>query len=233
MNNLSLVTYTHTKAKDLHPAYFGRLAKYFPQMKNVYVSCNEEISYATTVLYNDFTRHANQMMDVLDATPSKYVIYCQEDYILYDYVNVDKLNEFMEIMDADDIPFIRLIESGVGTVSRVYNDELSYVGTDSPYYFSTQATIWNKDVLYNMFKTSNVQSIFQEPDNTPYLLSITNRGLFTSKRGAAVGGHYNSLYYPYIATAVVKGKWNMREYSNELSEIFNEFGLTPSNRGIF
>lgn len=228
-----MVTYTHSKAKDLHPAYFGRVHKYFPQMTNIYIACNEAVSYGTTVIYSDAERHATQMMNILDSTLSKYVIYCQEDYILCDYVNIDALNEFVGVMDADDIPFIRLIESGVGTVSRVYNDELSYIGTDSPYYFSTQATIWNKDVLYNMFKTSNVQSIFQEPDNTPYLLSLTNRGLFTSKRGAVVGGHYNSLYYPYIATAVVKGKWNMREYSNELSEIFGEFNLNPSIRGIF
>lgn len=233
MNNLSLITYTHSKAKDLHPAYFGRLEKYFPQMKNLYVSCNEIVPYGTTVVYDDSVPFANHMMDVIQKTPSKYIIYCQEDYILYDYVNTDKLNEFVAIMDANDIPFIRLIESGVGTVRETYNNELSYVGTDSPYYYSTQATIWNKNILYKMFELSNMQTIFQEPENTPYLLSLTNRGLFTTQRGTAVGGHYNSLYYPYIATAVVKGKWNVREYANELSSIFSEFDLNPYIRGTF
>ena len=41
-----------------------------------------------------------------------------------------------------------------------------------------------------------------------------------SKRGTS---HYDSSIYPYVATAVVKGKWNMYEYKEELTRIFNEY----------
>ena len=32
--------------------------------------------------------------------------------------------------------------------------------------------------------------------------------------------HYDSSIYPYICTAVIKGKWNFKEYKKELFEIF-------------
>lgn len=232
MENLSLLTYTHSKAKDVHPAYFGRLTKYFPQMNNSYVACNETTPYGISLVYNDSDSHAQHMMNSLDKIPTQYVIYCQEDYILFDYVDVNKLEEFVSIMETDSIPFIRLIDSGVGKVNKIYNEELSYIDTSSPYYFSTQATIWNKTVLYNMFGLSNIKTIFQEPENTPYLLSLTNRGLFTTNRGKAVGGHYNSVYYPYIATAVVKGKWNVSEYNDEIQTVAKEYNINILQRGV-
>ena len=32
--------------------------------------------------------------------------------------------------------------------------------------------------------------------------------------------HYDSSVYPYVCTAVIKGKWNFKEYKKELYEIF-------------
>jgi len=47
------------------------------------------------------------------------------------------------------------------------------------------------------------------------------------------GGHHDSSIYPYIATAVVKGKWNLSEYKNELLPLLNEHNIVIENRGIF
>ena len=44
--------------------------------------------------------------------------------------------------------------------------------------------------------------------------------------------HYDSLVFPYIATAINKGKWNMSEYSNELDKLFGEYNINPFERGI-
>ena len=52
------------------------------------------------------------------------------------------------------------------------------------------------------------------------------------KRGNTVGGHFNSHSYPYIATAVVKGKWNHSEYSKELDIVFHKYDINPFERGI-
>jgi hypothetical protein len=49
------------------------------------------------------------------------------------------------------------------------------------------------------------------------------------KRG---GNHYDSNVYPYIATALVKGKWIMSEYSNELTPILNSNNININKRGV-
>jgi hypothetical protein len=40
------------------------------------------------------------------------------------------------------------------------------------------------------------------------------------------------LVFPYIATAINKGKWNMSEYSKELDFLFKEYNVNPFERGI-
>ena len=44
--------------------------------------------------------------------------------------------------------------------------------------------------------------------------------------------HYDSIVFPYICTAIVKGKWNMNEYQNELDKLFGEYNINPFERGI-
>ncbi len=37
--------------------------------------------------------------------------------------------------------------------------------------------------------------------------------------------HYDSLIFPFIATAIVKGKWNNLEYASELWSLFDEYNV--------
>ena len=43
--------------------------------------------------------------------------------------------------------------------------------------------------------------------------------------------HHDSEIYPYIATAVVKGLWNLTEYPAEMAEVVKEFGIDCRERG--
>ena len=234
MNNISLLTYTHTNTKDVHPMYFGELSKYFPSLENNYVTCNEKIDYAKCIIYNDSETHGVQMVNALQKIPTDYVIYSQEDYILFDYVKVDELQKLINYMEADkEIPFIRLIQSGLGNVKEKYNDDLAYLDSDWEYYFSTQITIWRKDILLQMYKNSNPERITSTEVNlVQHLRDISTKGMFHLKRGNQIGGHFNSHSYPYIATAVVKGKWNHSEYSKELDTLFHKYNVNPFERGI-
>jgi hypothetical protein len=44
--------------------------------------------------------------------------------------------------------------------------------------------------------------------------------------------HYDNYVYPYIATALVRGKWNLREYNVELGKILTEYKIDINKRGI-
>lgn len=226
LDNLSLLTYTHSKCIDIHDIYFDRIKKYFPSLLNNFVMCNVPINHTNCIIYDDNEPHSQQMVNVLKQIKTKYVIYSQEDYILYDFVKIDKIKKFLAKMDEDpSIGFIRLIHSGLGNISTKYNDELGYVDKNSDYYYSTQVSIWQKEVLLKMFELSNVNSIFDESQNSFFLNKLPIIGLYDLSNGNQIGNHYNSLTYPYIATAKVKGIWNTSEYLNELNDIFKEYNI--------
>ena len=48
------------------------------------------------------------------------------------------------------------------------------------------------------------------------------------KRGS---NHHDSSVFPYIATAIVKGKWNCLEYRKELEPIFKNYNIDRYLRG--
>ena len=43
--------------------------------------------------------------------------------------------------------------------------------------------------------------------------------------------HCDSEYYPYIATAIFKGKWTISEYPKELEVLFKKYSIDPLIRG--
>tara|TARA_Y100000114_G_scaffold114540_1_gene108581 strand:+ start:9844 stop:10548 length:705 start_codon:yes stop_codon:yes gene_type:complete len=233
MNNLSLLTYTHSKASDLHKPYYERLLKYFPDMKNIFFTCNEKVEYGKTFIYNDDDNHSVQMIRALEKIPTDFVMYSQEDYILYDYVKIKEIKKCIKVLENDpEVAFIRLIHSGLGNKTKKYNKDFTLVDPNSVYFFSTQASIWRKEHLIEMFKSSDVKSIFDEPYNSLFLKLMLVKGLYENKKGTKVGGHFNSWIYPYIATAIVKGKWNIKEYSKELDLLHKEYDIDPNIRGV-
>ena len=56
------------------------------------------------------------------------------------------------------------------------------------------------------------------------------KGLMYYGDEPARGGHFDCNFWPYVATAIVKGNWNFREYNIELSEISK---VNKSKRGKF
>ena len=43
--------------------------------------------------------------------------------------------------------------------------------------------------------------------------------------------HCDSEYYPFIATALFKGKWTISEYPIELKKLFTKYKIDPLIRG--
>ena len=231
---LTLLTYTHSKASDLHDAYFDRVKKLFNPENHV-VLCDKEINYNDIIMsiYDNESKYYEQMINALNKVKTEYVIYSQEDYILFDYVNLDKINNLISVLDNDKkLSFIRLIYSGVDFNTIDYNEDLIYLKTEHQYYFSTQITIWRTQDLKDMFNSSKVETIWDEPKNSIYLKELNKIGLCVKEKGDKVGGHFNSSIYPYIATAIVKGKWNDSEYSNMLNVIYDEYNINKEIRGV-
>lgn len=234
MNNLTLLTYTHSNCSDIHQIYFDSFERYFNEINHV-VLVNSAINddRITEVIYDEESDYYEQILLGLSKIETDYLIYSQEDYVLYDFVNKDLISKYVNLLDNDrDIMFLRLINSGLNGLEKDYDDEFIVIDEDNEYYFSTQITIWRKSDLERMFKLSKTKYISEEPKNSPFLKSLNGLGLCTKLKGDMVGNHFNSLIYPYTAVAILRGKWNFSEYGEILEKLLNKYNIDKNKRGL-
>jgi hypothetical protein len=97
MKNLCFLTYTHTNCKDIWNSYFGRLDKYASGIPS-YVIVNKILDQTKKYNNHFFLEYAEdhpyflQWVNALTSIPYDYFIYMQEDFILYDYINLKELD---------------------------------------------------------------------------------------------------------------------------------------------
>ena len=96
--------------------------------------------------------------------------------------------------------------------------------------FSIQPTLISPKNFVSLLESVSSKDIWEFERSVPsnrkdYMVYLGNE----VKRGVH---HYDSIVFPYIATAINKGKWNMSEYSKELDKVFYEYGIIPFERGI-
>ena len=233
MNDITLLTYTNTKVEDLHEAYFSRIKKFFPDLEKKITLCNQQLTYTPTVVYSDEQHtYPQQICNALNNIDTEYVLYSQEDYLLYDYVDTRELQRILDYMNANKrIGFVRLIQNSILNTQPV-NEFLVEMSSDILFYFSTQATIWRKDIFRELFLTTNTKLLRDEAENSSFLKALKTRGCCTTFSGERVNDyHYKSIIYPYICTGLVNGAWNCSEYSTELEAVFKEYNIDRTIRG--
>lgn len=234
MENISLLTYTHSNCTDVHKIYFDSIGDFFKNITH-YTLTNEQIDDDRTiqVIYDDNSDYYEQMLQGLSKIKTDYLIYSQEDYILYDEVNLSLLNDYVKLLDNNkDVMFLRLISAGLHGNEPDYNENFVIIDSDNEYLFSTQITLWRKESLEQMFRLSKSKYIYDEPKNSPYLKQLNGLGLCTKLKGNMVGNHFNSLIYPYTAVAILRGKWNFSQYGEILEKLLNKYNIDKNKRGL-
>ena len=228
------IAYTNSNCSDLWDVFQQQNGKY--STIPLYMISDKEVGGINNdklFIYNNDDDYYNVWIQALKKFDSDYFIYLQEDFILYDKVNNEKLNEYLEFLKQNpNYSFVRLLKSGRLRDKKIF-DNLYEIESSNINIFSMQATIWRtKDYISLMEKVKD--SKWLENDNYPKeMLRMGMKGLYhydgESKRGE---NHFDSNIYPYIATALVRGKWNTSEYNNELTPIFLEFSIDKNKRGI-
>ena len=168
---------------------------------------------------------------------SEYFLYMQDDFFIYNPIDRKTLNFYYEIMKENkEISCIRLFKSGIKSNSRVDNVPTLYnVDYATDYAFSMQPTIWRTEAFEKIQNTKLHISPWDEGKMTGDVLSSLGiNSLYhydnEPKRGM---NHYDSKVFPYIATALIRGKWNTKEYPEELNKILIEYGINKSIRGEY
>lgn len=239
MENMALVIDTNHRYSDVWAPCFGRLEKFFPKSIKKYIFVDipsEEIpSDIQSIYYDDNETYRNQFLSCLQQIEEDYILYSSEDYILYDHVQEYKLQYVVNILEENSANFMKLIK-GPEYVSRYRNyPDIFEINPADGNFFAQQASVWNTKDFKKVFEASPSTNgrMQQEPGGSNICRQIgINKGLQyysgENKRGLL---HYNSSIFPYIATAVVKGKWNISEYNDELQEIFQEYNIDAGIRG--
>ena len=246
-NEIALVVNTISKNSDIWEAFFTNIKKYVHPdfFTSKYVFVDDDLSRIpkdyNVLRYDSSKTYKQQFCSCIKSVKEKYCIYISEDYILYDNVDVEKIDYFKGILNYNQsISFIRFMKGGVFDDNfEQYEENLFYVPEDKEYFYTNQAAIWKTRDLQRIhilgpnlhIANKDWQNSF-EYQATKTCNELNIKGLFCyyneNKRGIY---HYDSSVFPHISTALVKGKWNMREYPNEMAKLIKKFKINITKRG--
>lgn len=227
---IPLVLYTNSEYDDVCKIFFGELNKYLPNQK-LYVISNERHSAipedVTLITYNESDSYVNRLLSTIPQIKEDVVLFLHEDMILYDFPKTDSINKYVKYVNDGIVDSIKLIYVK-GNDSKFEIDTTLVSNEYSK--FSIQPTLISPKNFVSLLESVSSKDIWEFERSVP-----TNRRDYMVYLGGEVKRgihHYDSLVFPYIATAINKGKWNMNEYSKELDKIFYEYGVMPFERGI-
>ena len=227
--NAPIVVYTHTDVSDLWPMFFGELKSYMSD-SNVYVAVNKKddrLSEYNQIHYDDSKPYTERCKEILSQIKEDVIIFLHEDMILIGSPMIDNLNKYISYVSDDKVKSIKLI-SIVGDFQCWESDKTVINNKDTK--FSIQPTIIKTKTFLDLISKVEPLNIWEFEDRVPveeghYMVSLGNE----KRRGIY---HNDSYIFPYISTAINKGKWNYSEYEKELNTLFNIYNINPFERGI-
>jgi len=260
MEDIALIIYTHTDCSDIWKPCFTRLEMYGRQFVKKYVFINEHVTNIPEdyqqIVYDDSLIFSEKFLQCLIKINETYVVYTHEDFILYDSVNFRKIVEYKNIIEnnTDNICQIQLIRCGMPSLNKPgfhfqklepYKDYPDlFVLPDNCKQYNGQTTLWNKKKLIEVYKNNvygnstkvnkNKKIIDMEnPKTHTWMVNNGIRGLFHYDTRAKLRGlAWDSIVYPYISTAVRKGKWDLRQNKATLIQnLLQDFNIDINLRG--
>jgi len=235
-NEIAIIVDTNSNYSDVWPPCFGRLERYAKDFKKyVFTDNSTDIpSNFSPIVYNNSESYRNQFLSCIKQVEEKYVLYTSEDYILYDYVSAEEIVNIMQILDRTEYSFCKFIKGPEHTIKYSEGENLYVIDQNSRNLFAQQASIWKTRDFQRVFEESHPSNgrMQHEPQGSDLCRKLNIRGLQhysgTPKRGVH---HHDSSIYPCIATAVVKGQWNISEYLEEMNLISEEYKINFNIRG--
>jgi hypothetical protein len=235
----TIILYTHTDYKDVWPMIFGQTNKYLSSYnKIIFVDRFDESinSDYKQIYYDDKLSYTDRMKSCLEKVTDEIVLFFHEDMPLYEEPDHEILGQFASLVKSGKADFIRLIKAGVDEtfIPSGVHPNLVLCSDDS--LFSIQPTITTTKKLKDIFSDFPNLNIWQFESNVSescirrnYKNCYMASKEFETKRGIY---HWNSEVFPYIATAIVKGRWNCAEYNLELNQMFETYDIDKGKRGM-
>lgn len=228
------VAYTNSNCIDLWDIFQEQIKRH--SNLPLYIISDKmpnNINLSGVHIYDNNDPYYKVWIDGLLSFSSDYFIYLQEDFFLYSDVNQEKLNEYLEFLKNNpEYSFVRLIKSGSLNNNKV-SDTLYEIESENENIFSMQATIWRTSDYISWLEMVKDHKWLENHNYRDVAIKMGYKGVYhydnEPKRGLS---HYDTNVYPYIATTLVRGRWNLSEYPTELTPILNEYGIDTNKRGV-
>lgn len=227
------VAYTNSNCSDLWNVFKKQIDKHSDiPLYMISDTPINDIAVSNQYIYNNNDSYYSVWNEALKSFNSEYFIYLQEDFFLYSNINKEKINEYLAFLKTNpEYSFVRLIKSG-NLDSVKITDTLFEIDSNNENSFAMQATIWRTSDYIMLMDLVKENKWLEIPKYRDIMMNYNIKGLYhyngEPKRGL---NHTDTSVYPYIATALVKGKWNISEYPNELTPILNENNIDINIRG--
>ena len=234
----SIIMYSHSSYSDAWSMFFGQADMYFPNHKKYLftdsVGTRQPPEDWNTIFYEECLDYNDRMASCLKRIPEELVMLHHEDMPLYLKPEIDTLNNISEVVKEGKVQFIKLLRGGLPTETmELENTKNIYKILDNVHYMAIQPSIWNKHALEKVYRETKINH-FREFEDKASLTCIYSgiKGAYYYSGEPKVGlYHYASRIYPYIATAISKGKWNTLEYPGEIAMLADRYKVNLEDRG--
>ena len=239
---ITYAVYSHSSYSDCWKPFFGEFRKYCDFKFDDYLlfaddDKDKEDRNFFFSKYKDSDSYTERVLSCLDTVETEFVLFSHEDMMLYDHVDLGAMNECIEAMK--DVDLIKLLKGGSSNdfgvdITYKHSNFLKWIPSSFEYIFAVQPTIWRGDKFKALLNANKGKAIWQlEAEGQQFCRDNRYKALYTlhpddKKRGSA---HWDSKVYPYIATAIHKGKWMRGEYKEELGRLFKDYGIDETIRG--
>lgn len=233
MNNLAFVLYSHSSLEWILSAFVGQQQECFPVTCPKYLFYNKYLDIAEydCKVYSDSDKYSKRLADCLAKVEEEFVLIHHEDMLFFDDVDIDFFNYYLEVMKTSNASYIKLLRGGLSQQPpEKYMEGIYKVPADEPYKFVIQPAIWRKEHLLKILNYYDNLSIYEleEGGVAQFIVANNFECLFAYNEGDKKRGmyHWDNSKYPFIATALNKGEWNLVEYDIEIENIRSEYALT-------
>ena len=243
INDLVVTTWSHSSYSDIWKMYYDQFKECAPFFKH-YMMVNEINkdfpANCVALLNNEQEKFSKRLIFSLNKIQSNNVLYMQEDFVLYDKVNEEKIKNLNDFLIKSEFSFIRLIKSGIEG-GKCINKQMNLfeIPRNCHYLYSLQATIWKRKDLIKLFDFYKPESMMHAEMNGSHAArNLFMKGCYVYSGGAKRGRlHYDSNIFPYISTALFGGshgkpaRWQTSLYKKELERFFIKYNIDPKIRG--
>ena len=221
---MKILLYTHSDYSWVWKYWHQQTDKYLYDFEKICL-INSDSSFRndySVLKYDDKKIYKDRILSCLDKlNDEEIVLFCHEDMFLYAEPNFRIINEYIDFIKNEKCNLIKLIRAFENLDKSNLHPKL-FINPNIQL-FSIQPTLLKVKTIKFIYQNVPGKNIWEFEANTSkeYLNDLISLCSFDEivdkKRGKF---HYDSSVYPYICTAVIKGKWNFKEYKKELFEIF-------------